>query len=135
MPINEIATEYVHKDGPVVISRGIGREGSPWGAFIKKPNGSLKRFVPVEMQPTIYAVQQALDAYQGKALVKTTLRLPVILKRKRGRFHWVLMCPFCLSAHWIADAGPYRSKWPQIEAGKIRIRCGHEIEIFEESGK
>jgi hypothetical protein len=63
-------TDYVHKDGPVMINQGIGRGSGPWGAFIQKPNGSLKRFKSIEMCPDPTMVKLLLDSYKGKTIWK-----------------------------------------------------------------
>jgi hypothetical protein len=59
----EYETEFEHELGPVVISRGIGRSIDPFGAFIRKPNGSLKRFRPIRLHIEPIGVLRQLDEY------------------------------------------------------------------------
>lgn len=61
-----VKTSYVHKDGPIVISQGIGDK--LWGVFVEKPNGSLKRFCWIEMQGSPLMALRALQTYKGKAI-------------------------------------------------------------------
>jgi glucose dehydrogenase len=63
-----IQTPYRHRLGPVVISQGIG--DTLWGAYIVKPNGSLKRCTQIPTQPTPEGVRLSLDMYTGKVLWK-----------------------------------------------------------------
>lgn len=68
MPMSKenIKTTFRHKLGPVVISQGIG--GGLWGAYIVKPNGSLKRFKPIELCELVCDVKNLLDDYRGTAI-------------------------------------------------------------------
>ncbi|RKY08520.1 MAG: hypothetical protein DRP56_03965 [Planctomycetota bacterium] len=59
-------TEFMHELGPVVISQGIGRKN--WGAYVVKPNGSLRRLKSIPNQPTPEGVQAFLDDYKGKTI-------------------------------------------------------------------
>jgi len=63
-----IETEYEYRLGPVVISQGIGDK--LYGAFIVKPNGSLRRFVPIEMHPRADVVKFFLKNYRGRSIWK-----------------------------------------------------------------
>ena len=67
---NELKTPYRHKLGPVVVSQGIGGSRGPWGAYIRKASGSLKRFKPIGLQATPLQVLKKLEEYQGTALTK-----------------------------------------------------------------
>lgn len=55
------------------------------------------------------------------------------LRRKQGKFYWVYACPYCGINHWMY-AGCYTED-PHEKLGYIRTRCGHEVEIVEESKK
>ena len=76
-------TKYVHKDGPIVISQGIGH--SQWGAFIQKANGSLKRFKPIEMCTHPTMVKMQLENYEGKALKKNQSMVKMQLENYEGK--------------------------------------------------
>lgn len=64
----KIETGYMHALGPVVICTGIG--GPLYGAYARKPNGSLKRIIPIRQYHDPADVLAELDAYQGTAVWK-----------------------------------------------------------------
>ncbi|HIJ67724.1 MAG TPA: hypothetical protein HPP51_05510 [Planctomycetes bacterium] len=59
-------TLYHHKLGPVVICTGI--SDNTWDAYIKKANGSLKRFTPIKPSYDFRNIVVQLLDYKGKAL-------------------------------------------------------------------
>ena len=64
--MSDIETDYWHKEGRIVISRGIGKNG--FFAMIRKANGSLRRFVPIKQAASADGISEQLDNYRGKAI-------------------------------------------------------------------
>lgn len=60
-----IQTNYLHACGPVVICTGI---GTLYGAYARKPNGSLKRIVPIRQYHDPADVERELQSYKGSAI-------------------------------------------------------------------
>ena len=79
----EVPTEYMHKEGPIVISQGIGKSG--WFAMIRKSNGSLKRFKPIYGGHSVAGIRDALERYTGKAIWKKEESSPRSARRTRRK--------------------------------------------------
>jgi len=58
---------YLDENGcEIYVGQGIGDEFSPWGAYRRKPNGSLQRLKQLITWPDPHDAQKSLDEYAKK---------------------------------------------------------------------
>lgn len=70
-----ITTEYTHRNGRIVISTGIG--DGLYGAYIRKDNGSLKRFIPILPNKNSEVICLQLERYAAKKNSSIKKGLPI----------------------------------------------------------